>query len=389
MKSHDSERENSPSATVLALFPGALGDFVCFLPALQALSERGKVDLLLARSEYAALAPPNVTTRSLERYEISRLFVAGSEGDEAIRRFFAPYGWVYSWMGSGEEGFVRRLSAASAGTVKLFPFRSSDSRMHMSDYYLTCVAEPVSGTMPAAVRLQPEDILWAEEFVQRRGCAEEKILAVAPGSGAREKNWPVEFFLEVSRWWRCETGGQALVLYGPAEEERLGDQTRWDGAIQVRGLSLGKVAALLSRCDLYLGNDSGLTHLAGALGIETIALFGPTDAAEWAPRGRSVTVVNWQVECSPCSSSAMKRCAHRKCLTALRPDTVTGLIRRLVFPSRMVETPRPPIGVGGRFHAKQKFVMPAEAGIHGGGGAGHEAKKRLDSRLRGNDGMGR
>ncbi|OGQ84353.1 MAG: hypothetical protein A3F90_15710 [Deltaproteobacteria bacterium RIFCSPLOWO2_12_FULL_60_19] len=345
MKSPDSERENSPSARVLALFPGALGDFVCFLTALRALSERGKVDLLLARSEYAALAPPNVTTRSLERYEISRLFVVGSEGEQAIRRFFAPYESIYSWMGSGEEGFIRRLRAAAGGKVEFFPFRSSDSRMHMSDYYLTCVAGPASQKSAAAVRLQPEDILWAAEFAQGRGLGDRRILVLAPGSGAREKNWPVEFFLEVSRWWRCETGGQVLVVYGPAEEERLGEPGRWDGAIQVRGLSLGKVAALLSRCDLYLGNDSGLTHLAGALGIETIALFGPTDAAQWAPRGRSVTVVSRNVPCSPCSSSAMKRCAHRKCLAGLSPDAVTGLIRRLAERRRPASSARNPESV--------------------------------------------
>ena len=90
MKSHGLESEDSGSARVLALFPGALGDFICFLPALRALAENGRVDLL-ARSEYVAIAPPDVTTTSLERYEVSRLFVAGCEGDERVRRFFAPY----------------------------------------------------------------------------------------------------------------------------------------------------------------------------------------------------------------------------------------------------------------------------------------------------------
>ena len=331
MKSLDSERGSPGAAEVLALFPGALGDFVCFLPALQALSENGRVDLL-ARSEYAAIAPPNVTACSLERYEISRLFVAGSEGDERVRRFFAPYRSIYSWMGSGREDVIGRLRAAAAGKVECFPFRSSDARLHMSDYYLACVAERTSRKIAAAPRVQPEDILWAEQFLGNHGCAGKKLLALAPGSGATEKNWPVEYFLEVRRWWRRETGGQALVIYGPAEEERLGGQMSWGDALHVRGLSLGKVAALLSRCALYLGNDSGLTHLAAALGIEAIALFGPTDTVQWAPRGKSVTVARREEDCSPCSLFAMKRCAHRRCLTALRPDAVTGLIRRMLEP---------------------------------------------------------
>ena len=125
IKSLDSEPENSGAGRVLALFPGALGDFICFLPALRALSEHGRVDLL-ARSEYAAIAPPNVTTRSVERYEIGRLFVAESEGDERVRRFFAPYRSIYSWMGAGQPDFIRRLRAAASGMVECFPFRSSE-----------------------------------------------------------------------------------------------------------------------------------------------------------------------------------------------------------------------------------------------------------------------
>lgn len=336
MKSHGSEPENTGSARVLALFPGALGDFVCFLPALRALSENGRVDLL-ARSEYAAIAPPNVTARSLERYEISRLFVAESEGDERVRRFFAPYRSIYSWMGSGDKDFGERLRAAASGKAEFFPFRSSDSRLHMADYYLACVAERPAGEIAASPRVQPEDILWAERFLAKHGCPETKILALAPGSGAREKNWPVESFVEVGRWWRRATGGRALVIYGPAEEERFGDRIRWDGAIHVRGLSLGKVAALLSLSALYLGNDSGLTHLASALGIETVALFGPTHAAQWAPRGRRVTIVSRGEDCSPCSSAEMKLCVHRKCLTGLEPDAVTGLIRRLTEQPRRAD----------------------------------------------------
>ena len=331
MKSHGPEPENKGSARILALFPGALGDFICFLPALQALSENGGVDLL-ARSEYAAIAPPNVRTTSLERYEISRLFVAGSEGDERVRQFFAPYRSIYSWMGSGDGDFVGRLRAAASGKAEFFPFRSSDSRLHMADYYLACTAKRTAGKIAAAPRVQPEDILWAERFLASHGGPQTKILALAPGSGARGKNWPGEFFLEVGRWWRRETAGRALVVYGPAEEERFGDAIHWDGAIHVRGLCLGKVAALLSRSDLYLGNDSGLTHLAAALGIEAIALFGPTDTVQWAPRGKSVTVARREEDCSPCSLFAMKRCAHRRCLTALRPDAVTGLIRRTLEP---------------------------------------------------------
>jgi ADP-heptose:LPS heptosyltransferase len=63
--------------------------------------------------------------------------------------------------------------------------------------------------------------------------------------------------------------------------------------ISIENCPLGKLAALLSHASLYLGNDSGITHLAGACGVPTIALFGPTDPLIWGPRGAKVKVIRW------------------------------------------------------------------------------------------------
>ena len=120
-------------------------------------------------------------------------------------------------------------------------------------------------------------------------------------------------------------GGKSFVIFGPAEEEWF-EKNDWNGAAIARGMELKKVAALLSLCDVFLGNDSGLTHLAAAVGVETVALFGPTDPGEWAPRGRRVTVVSQNVECAPCARETMKRCPHRECLTTLTPEAVIDFL---------------------------------------------------------------
>ncbi|MEK7783617.1 MAG: glycosyltransferase family 9 protein, partial [Candidatus Binatota bacterium] len=84
------------------------------------------------------------------------------------------------------------------------------------------------------------------------------------------------------------------------------------------------------RCDLYLGNDSGVTHLASVLGVETVALFGPTDPLQWALRGKRHTVITQNVECSPCLPPVMNSCPHRKCLTMLSPDYVIRRLEKLL-----------------------------------------------------------
>ncbi|MBI1993714.1 MAG: glycosyltransferase family 9 protein [Deltaproteobacteria bacterium] len=321
------------SKKILVLFPGALGDFICFLPALDALARDGEVDLL-ARTEYADLAPPRIRTGSLERYEISRLFVAGAEREERLERFFGSYSSVYSWMGSGQRDFVGRLETLCGGRLGIFPFRPEDSRVPVVDYFLSCLGVERPRELPPYIPVRAEASAWSEEFWRRGGLRGKKVLVLTPGSGAREKNWPLEFFLEVVEWWKRKFTGESLIVLGPVEEELGRSGKNWQQMRVVGGLDLAKLAALIRRCDLYLGNDSGVTHLASALGVETVALFGPTDPLEWAPYGNRTTVISQNIECSPCSTQVMKNCPHRKCLTTLSAAHVIGRVEKFLAKTR-------------------------------------------------------
>ncbi|MGH7832247.1 MAG: glycosyltransferase family 9 protein [Candidatus Binatia bacterium] len=91
---------------------------------------------------------------------------------------------------------------------------------------------------------------------------------------------------------------------------------------------------------MYIGNDSGMTHLAAALGVETLAIFGPTNPVEWRPRGRNVNVLSLGAACSPCDPGSMKLCRHRMCLNDLSPEKVISSIRKnVLFPRRSHSSP--------------------------------------------------
>lgn len=296
-----------------------------FLPTLEKLTTGREVDLF-ARTEYADLLSRNVRTRSLECCEISRLFVPGAEKDERLKNFFGSYSGIYSWMGSGQRDFVRHLEILSNGKLRVFPFRPSGSQVHMTDYFLSCLGAECPKEFRLDIPIKFDALTWSRWFWRQRGLEGKRVLVLSPGSGAREKNWPIEFYMVLVEWWEKRIGGKSVVVLGPVEEERELYRYHWDQAQVVCGLELAKVAALINRCDLFLGNDSGITHLAAALGVETVALFGPTNLLQWAPPGRRVTVISRNIECSPCLPPVMKACLHRKCLTALSPDYV---IRRL------------------------------------------------------------
>jgi Glycosyltransferase family 9 (heptosyltransferase) len=110
-----------------------------------------------------------------------------------------------------------------------------------------------------------------------------RFLAVHTGSGSPAKNWPRERYLALAD--HLAQGCSWLLVEGPAEER---GSAAPKAAVVARALPLRVLGALISRAGLYVGNDSGVTHLAAAAGAKTLALFGPTDPATFAPLGRAV-----------------------------------------------------------------------------------------------------
>lgn len=136
----------------------------------------------------------------------------------------------------------------------------------------------------------PEDRAKAASLLP----ADRPVIALAPTANWLPKIWPIERFVAA---FNELSGGQAVpaVIAGPGPTERLMAApllAALPGAINLVGcLSLPEIAAVLQRTTLFLGNDSGLMHLAAAAGAPTIGLFGPTNAAEYGPSGPNARAV--------------------------------------------------------------------------------------------------
>jgi ADP-heptose:LPS heptosyltransferase len=142
-----------------------------------------------------------------------------------------------------------------------------------------------------AAPVDPPDLAFSaeerEEADRRIASLPAGFLAIHPGSGSPAKNWPARRFLELAR---RRAGGQPFLLaLGPAEIE-AGFPAPPE-ALVAPGWPLRILAAAFSRAGLYVGNDSGASHLAAAAGAPTLALFGPTDPVLWRPVGRRVRVL--------------------------------------------------------------------------------------------------
>ncbi len=153
-----------------------------------------------------------------------------------------------------------------------------------------------------------------------------------PGSGGR-KNWPVDRYIDLVGELRRICDCSITFLAGPAEGTHVREQlllfSQGEKAALVADASISDVASLLDGAALYIGNDSGISHLAAAIGTPTLAIFGPTDPRLWAPTGEHVCVVRSAADCAPCGSR-VAACPEQHCLSAVTVDQVLAEAIRML-----------------------------------------------------------
>lgn len=293
---------------LLVLFPGALGDFVCLLPTLAMLRMQFAGRLAVAaKPSLLELLPADVECFSIERREIADLFGTGVPHEDTAA-LLDRFTHVHSWTGYNQPGFATRLRAVSAAQVEVHPFRAMRVGEHAASYYARCVGVPPITWTPAVSAAEQE---WAAAVIPHGD--DPTSLLIHAGSGSVAKNW-TGFAALAERWQR---NGRVRWLVGPADTEP-------DGVPQrdiIRNQPLPRIVALLQRVSLYVGNDSGISHLAGAARTLGLALFGPSDASVWRPLG--LHVLHGGPPCAACGERQF--CTHR-----LSVDVTEATLRMLL-----------------------------------------------------------
>lgn len=217
------------------------------------------------RDLIAHLAP----TRAIEGSGLDLLELPGAAVPGPLIERLKSFDEIVSWYGTARAEFRDALAQLGIPT-KFFPALPRDeSPVHAVDFYLDQIGTP-PGAIPR-IPATPVD----------RGYA-----VIHPFSGSPKKNWPLDRYQEAAR-----------LLYPHIEVKWCaGPDEPLDGAR--RFPRLADLASFLAGADVYIGNDSGPSHLAATVGTPVIALFGPTDPIVWAPRGRA-PVITLPFDASP------------------------------------------------------------------------------------------
>jgi ADP-heptose:LPS heptosyltransferase len=241
----------------LLIRPGAIGDCLLSFPALEHL-----------KTDYTEVWVPSAVVplvwfadqvRPLASTGIDLLGIGEVETPARLREQLAGFDEIVSWYGYKRPEFRAALQQINPRCV--FHAALPEGGTHATDFF----AWQVGATDGLCTRLQLETSTRHDAVV------------IHPFSGGTSKNWPLDYFRSLAEQLPC----QVEWIAGPEQE--------LEGALRFE--SLRDLAEHLSGARLYIGNDSGITHLAAAAGVPGIALFGPTEPDIWTPRGEHVIVL--------------------------------------------------------------------------------------------------
>ncbi|NOZ64528.1 MAG: glycosyltransferase family 9 protein [Caldiserica bacterium] len=322
---------------ILILRWGTLGDLVLTFPLLYTLKQAGFEINLFTRSNLLNLSRELGLVNGGAAMDSTKLLplFSGTPLPSDLREFIASHDFVISYTSSREKVNCI-LSEILKERLLTWPVDKNALSHHLTEHLF----EPVKKL--GVERIIPFPGMWK---------GTENTVLIHPGSGGKWKRWPKEKFWALidllysssNRGWKGSPLRVKIIL-GEAEEteipywEKISEvephgtesQYRYSSGYRDIGIifnpPLSRLKQILLQARLFVGNDSGVTHLAAFLGVPTLSIFGPTSPRVWGPRGKRVKIIYRKYPCSPCSKTQRAKCRDFPCLQNISAEEVVGII---------------------------------------------------------------
>lgn len=296
----------------LIIHPGAIGDCLLALPLASFMKQALGMDQVdwIGRTEHLEFYPGRSAVdriRSMEAIPFHRFFQDNKsfevEDGDPLVHYFSGYEQVISFLGSEnpyfEQNLLYTLHCSQSAHLVMLPLDDPAYSGHITRFYLEKTAseneiEPENWQIPAPlIEPHPNDYPAGREAIEEIGINPDRpIIVIHPGSGGMQKCWATENFILLAEEIK-RAGREVIFLLGPAEKERFKKKTldSIEKYPTLSDLSLTQVLQVLSCADGYVGNDSGISHLAASMAKPTLAVFGLTNPAKFAPIGPKVRIL--------------------------------------------------------------------------------------------------
>ena len=338
---------------ILILKPSSLGDVVHALPVARLLKQhypsaeihwwihRGLMPLLQGDRDLSKLVP----------FDRQRWGIPAGWGSvvSCIRQLRAErYDWIIDLQGLARSGLVawfagggmtvglddRREGAPALYDIAV-PRPSYDT--HAVDWYLEVLRHldvPVHDRFEWMPR-DPEASVVVDPVWPRDG---RRWIALQPGARWWNKRWPVERFAALARRLLAADESVGIVVLGGNDDRSLGDAVATVAGprcLDLTGqLSLPGMVEWLRRCEVLVTNDTGPMHVAVALGLPVVALFGPTEPSRTGPYRRTESVLRVDLPCAPCLKASCRNSETLACLNRLPVESVLEQVSKVLRTER-------------------------------------------------------
>jgi heptosyltransferase-2 len=289
---------------ILVIRGGAIGDFILTLPPLKALRDacpHAHIEILgykhiavLAENRFYAQA-----VRSIEYGLLARFFAKNSELPAELANYFAGFDLIISYLYDPDRTFENNLRRCGVEDLLCGPSKIVQNAGHAARQLARPVEDLGITVVDLTEKVFPsvEDRRFASDFLLS---LQQPIVAIHPGSGSKEKNWPLEnwtaLFSKADDFSISGRRPSLVVISGEADKaqtEQLEHEWKDRDVRFAKNQPLPQLAAVLER-SIFIGHDCGISHLAAAAGANCILLFGPTNPGVWAPKNKNVRVLSAQ-----------------------------------------------------------------------------------------------
>lgn len=281
---------NTVQGRILVIRGGAIGDFILTVPAVAALREHfSNAHLEILGYPYIAQLAQAAglvdAVRPIEAKGLAAFFAKDGKLDEQVASYFAGFNLILSYLFDPDDDFKTNVALCTDAQIIQCPHRPDETEStHATGLYLKPLEQLAIFDADPVPRLS----------ITGQPCGV-PTLALHPGSGSDHKNWPEARWAELIQCLLEKSSHHLLIVGGEAEGERL---DRLVAALPVerctlaRSLPLVDLARMLSTCSAFIGHDSGITHIAAALGLPCVVLWGKTNRDVWSPQGNEIVILN-------------------------------------------------------------------------------------------------